>query len=429
MVGTAVLKLGGGNVQNTLPGTGGDDVHETQQVLTAVAEAHAAAGAALVVAGTAAHIEGDHALVLMPDVDHAVQLFFAGFQMVGGQQVLPVLSQRGAGGIDLCVRGVAADHGVGAGLVDDAGSGELFLLRVFDVAQTEEDLLFLARGKGDMDVQRTHRCPAVGNAAGAVPGADGLRVCRAAVHTAEGVAGGVEAGDRCVGPEHRVVVAALTVLGLMVDDARLYFHFAGGEVALEVGAVVDGVPQAELHIAEHVQLLCGVCLVLQGQAVQLTGIAFWHEQLLRSADAVLLAFEDGVAQTMATGVAVQLGLGGLPAGVPHRVAVLDVDVVAVHVQRGAVVAVAGQAAHPGVAVKAVAARRVGDQTEKVLAAKVVDPGQGCLRGSDDIFLAIVIEMTEFHKCFLLEQQPERPAASLLRKRLRLTRRTISLLLE
>ena len=43
---------------------------------------------------------------------------------------------------------------------------------------------------------------------------------------------------------------------------------------------------------------------------------------------------------------------------------------------GVVVAVAGQTAHPGVPVKAVTARRVGNQTEEVLAAKVVDPGRG-----------------------------------------------------
>ena len=49
----------------------------------------------------------------------------------------------GAGGIDLCIGGVALHHGVGAGLVDDARGNELLLLRVLDVAQTEED-----RGRG-----------------------------------------------------------------------------------------------------------------------------------------------------------------------------------------------------------------------------------------------------------------------------------------
>ena len=85
----------------------------------------------------------------------------------------------------------------------------------------------------------------------------------AAVYAAEGVAGGVEAGDRGVGPEHCVVVAALAVLGLVVDGAAHDLHFAGGEVALEVGAVVHGVPQAELHVAEHIQRAGGAGLVFQ----------------------------------------------------------------------------------------------------------------------------------------------------------------------
>ena len=319
-----------------------------------------------------------------------------------------MVGQGFAGGIHLGAGGVAADHGVGTRFIDDARGGELLVLGVLDVAETEQNLLFLARGQGDVDVQRAHRGPPVGDGAGAVPGADGLGVCRAAVHPAECVAGGVEAGDWRVGPEHRVVVAAFAVLGLVVDDAGLHLHFAGGEVALEVGAVVDGVPQAELHIAEDVQLLHGVGVVLQGQAVQLAGVAFGYEQLLRGGHAVLLALDHGVAQAVAAGVAVQRGLGGLPAGVPDGIAVLDVDVVAVHVQRGAVVAVAGQAAHPGVAVEAVAARRVGDKAEEILAAQVVDPGQGRARGGDDVFLAFIIEVTESHKCFLLVQLPGRP---------------------
>ncbi len=68
-------------------------MHKAQKILTAVPEAHAASGAAFVIAGRAAHVKGDHALVLMPDIDHAVQLFLAGFQMVGGQQLLPVGAQ------------------------------------------------------------------------------------------------------------------------------------------------------------------------------------------------------------------------------------------------------------------------------------------------------------------------------------------------
>ena len=253
-----------------------------------------------------------------------------------------------------------------------------------------------------MDVQCTHRCPAVGDAAAAVPGTDGLRVCRAAIHTAKSIPGGVKAGDGGVGPEHRIVVAALPVLGLVVDGTRLHLHLAGGEVALEVGAVVYSVPQAELHIAEHVQLPGTIAAVGQGQAVQLAGVALGDEQLLPGGHTVLFALHNGVAQTVAAAVTVQRGLGGLPARVPHGVAVLDIDPVAVHVQRGVIVAVAGQAAHPGVPVKAVTARRVGDQTEEVLAAKVVDPGQGRLRGGDDVFLVPVIKISELHNASSLK---------------------------
>ena len=418
VVGAAILKLGGGNIQNALPGAGGDDVHKAQQILTAVPEAHAASGAAFVVAGRAAHVKGDHALVLVPDIDHAVQLFLAGFQMVGGQQLLPVGAQGGAGGIDLCIGGVALHHGVGAGLVDDARGNELLLLRVLDVAQTEQDAVALAGGEGQVNVQRTHRCPAVGNAAGAVPGADGLRVCRAAVHAAEGIPGGVEAVHRAVCPEHGVVVAALAVLGLVVDDAALYLYLTGGVVALEVGAVVHGIPQAELHIAEQIQLLDNGAAVAHCHPVQLTGIPLGDEQLLPGGHTVLFALQNGVAQTVAAAVTVQRGLGGLPARVPYGFAILDVDPVAVHVQRGIVVAVAGQAAHPGVPVKAVTARRVGDQTEEVLAAKVVDPGQGRLRGGDDVFLILVIKISELHNASSLKLRLVRRAVRQWRKRLR-----------
>ena len=71
MVGGAVRQLGGGNVHECVPGRApGIMMDKAQQILTAVAEAHAAADAALKVAGRAAHIEGDHALVLVPDVHH-----------------------------------------------------------------------------------------------------------------------------------------------------------------------------------------------------------------------------------------------------------------------------------------------------------------------------------------------------------------------
>ena len=73
VVGAAVLKLNGGNVENAPARAVGDQMNESEQILAAVAKAHAAPGSALKIAGAAAHVERDHALVLVPHVHHAVQ--------------------------------------------------------------------------------------------------------------------------------------------------------------------------------------------------------------------------------------------------------------------------------------------------------------------------------------------------------------------
>ena len=140
MVGAAVGELGGGNVQNALPRAGGDQMHKAEQILTGIAEAHAAAGAALIIAGRAAHVEGDHALVLVPGIDHAVELFIAALDRVGGQQVVPVVVQPGKCRIDL---------------------------RVFYIAQNKNQAAAFAGLQGDIDLMHANGCPAVGNRVGA----------------------------------------------------------------------------------------------------------------------------------------------------------------------------------------------------------------------------------------------------------------------
>ena len=55
-----------------------DQVHEAEQVLVGVAEAHPAADPGLEERGERRHVERDHALVRVPDVDHPVQLLVAG---------------------------------------------------------------------------------------------------------------------------------------------------------------------------------------------------------------------------------------------------------------------------------------------------------------------------------------------------------------
>ena len=180
VVGAAVGELGGGNVQNALPRAGGDQMHKAEQILTGIAEAHAAAGAALIIAGRAAHIEGDHALVLVPDIDHAIELFVTALDRVCGQQVVPVVVQLGQSNIHLGIGGIAGSHLFGAGLIDDAGRGPLLVLRVFDIAQNKNQAAAFAGLQGDIDLVYTNGCPAMRHRVGAAAVFHDLGVCIAA---------------------------------------------------------------------------------------------------------------------------------------------------------------------------------------------------------------------------------------------------------
>jgi hypothetical protein len=72
VIGAAGRQLRGGQVEDALAGARRHHVHKAQQVLVGVAEAEAAADAGLIERRRARHVEGGHALVGVPDIDHAV---------------------------------------------------------------------------------------------------------------------------------------------------------------------------------------------------------------------------------------------------------------------------------------------------------------------------------------------------------------------
>ena len=63
------------DVEDPLPGPLRNEVDKAEEVLVGVAEAHASADAGLEVRRTAGHVEGDHALVGVPDIHHPVEFF------------------------------------------------------------------------------------------------------------------------------------------------------------------------------------------------------------------------------------------------------------------------------------------------------------------------------------------------------------------
>ena len=102
----------------------------------------------------------------------------------------------------------------------------------------------------------------------------------------------------------------------------------------------------------------------------------------------------GIAHAVATFVAVECGLAGLPGGRPYVAAFIDIEVASTVVHRHAVVAVAGDAAELGVLVERVASGGIGDEREEIFIAQVVNPWPGCLGVGNDVFAVVVIEISE-----------------------------------
>ena len=75
MVSAAVLELGGSDIDDTLSCTIRDQMNETEQILAGITESHAAAGTGFIIGSGTGHVEGNHTLILVPDVDHASQFF------------------------------------------------------------------------------------------------------------------------------------------------------------------------------------------------------------------------------------------------------------------------------------------------------------------------------------------------------------------
>ena len=137
MIGAAIRELCGGDVQNSFPRALRDQVDEAKQILTGVSKSHPPSNSGLVIRGASGHIKGDHALILIPDIDHPVHFGMRAGDAEAGEKVFPVFFQLRKGLHDRCAVVVLADHGVGSLFVDHAVGFPLVLHRVLHINELE----------------------------------------------------------------------------------------------------------------------------------------------------------------------------------------------------------------------------------------------------------------------------------------------------
>ena len=84
MICAAILELGGSNIDDPFSCTVGNQMNETEQILTGITEAHTTTDTGFVIGCRTAHVEGYHTLILIPDIYHTVDLIVRRFYNVSG---------------------------------------------------------------------------------------------------------------------------------------------------------------------------------------------------------------------------------------------------------------------------------------------------------------------------------------------------------
>ena len=138
MVCASVFKLGSGNIEQTLSCAIRDQMNEAEQILAGVTEAHAAAGAGLKVGCGTGHVEGNHTLILVPDVDHASQFFICTGERIFCQQAFPVGSKLCKCCVNLLVGLIVGEHLFCRFFVDHARSFPFVIRCILTVAENED---------------------------------------------------------------------------------------------------------------------------------------------------------------------------------------------------------------------------------------------------------------------------------------------------
>ena len=243
-------------------------------------------------------------------------------------------------------------------LVDDLMRGELPVLFILHIAQKEDEIAGLTRLQSHLDAMRSDGTPAVGDTVSGGSGSHRVGQTLLAVKADKGFPVGVEAADGLVDMVEREMIAALPILGLVIDSGAFDLNLTGGEVPLEVLHVGGGVPKTPFLEGEELQLLDLGSLVAQRQLLYFAPFVQRHKEKDAGLHAILAARDAGIVHSVAAFVEVQRRAAGLPARIPHRFTILDVEVTPVIVHGNVVVTIAGEPAKLGIFVETIASDSV-----------------------------------------------------------------------
>ena len=396
VIAAAVLKLGGSQVDQSISCSVRNLVDEAEDILVGITEAHASADTALEVGCGTGEIKGNHALILVPDIDHTVDLVIRGVDIEDAEELIPCRTQLSQTGSNLFRGIVLLDHLISLFLIDgNAVRLELLVCGHFDITEDKDQRLCFAGCKCNFLIVGSDRRPAVCEGIGSLTVRNSLRIAEAVIETDEGIAVGIISVDRVVHGIESVMVTSVSVFGLMVNRRAFDFHASGREVSLEVGAVVLCIPEAPFREGEELECFGRITFVGQNELLDFAVIILRNEEGCFRLQSVLLTGNYGIAHTVAALIEIERSLDRRPAGVPDGAVVGNIEISAAHINRDIIIAIAGNTAQTCVLIEMIAARGIGNQRKESLCTEVVDPRIRSLGRLNDVFFVRVIEVTEF----------------------------------
>ena len=137
--------------------------------------------------------------------------------------------QPGKRVVKLCIRLIFFQQCFGRLFVNDTRSAEFLILRVFYIPQQENKRTAFSRRNRYRQVMAADRRPSVGNAVRVGARKYCFRVVKALTSAAENTPAGIKSADGSVYGKYRIMVPALPVFRLMLNDtaSACYFHLSG----------------------------------------------------------------------------------------------------------------------------------------------------------------------------------------------------------
>ncbi len=391
MIATAVGELCRRYVDDACAGTLRNLVHETGQILIRVAEAHSASYTTLEKRGRTREIECDHTLVLVPDIDHTVETRFGTFEHKTTKQSIPHRPEFRQRTFDILVGsetrhqctclvfieqshiGCLRGNKLSGTLSCKFGFAELIHIIVLDISKHENQTAFTAGSQFNVDAVGGYRTPPMGDRRSRTAIKNALRTVETVIKPDKALAVGIETVYIGIDIVERIMIATFLVLRLMINRASIDLHLSCREITLEILHVGRCVPKAPFEQTVQLQFLCDGTTVTYHHTVYLRRRPERNEHQQFDFDTVLASGNTGIAHAVAAFIEIERSHARFPAGIPYRIAILDIKIASAHVHRNSVIAVTGQPPELRILVERVSAGSIADQSEKIFIAEIIDP--------------------------------------------------------